>query len=164
MQDPKKDVDPPSKPEPARLDGVHVVVVDDSTDEREMLTFIFEKLGATVTTAPSADEALSAIRAVRADVLVSDIGLADRDGYSLVRELRTWPSADGGETPAVALTGWCGEGYRTAAIDAGFQAHLAKPVPVDTLVAVVAALAHRRDADSRAAADARCVSSTAHSR
>lgn len=123
------------------LAGVHVLVVDNDADEREMLAFVFNMHGARVTAVGSAAEALAAARNGRPDVLVSDVLLPERDGYSLVRELRTWPPPEGGRIPAVAVTGCCQEGDRTEAIDAGFQVHLGKPVPLETLLEVVAKLA-----------------------
>jgi CheY-like chemotaxis protein len=132
------------------LGGVHVVVVDDSDDEREMLAFVFARYGAKVTALASANEALSAVRAAKPDVLVSDIELEDGNGYTLVRELRTLPPAEGGDTPAVALTGWGSESDREAAIDAGFHVHMVKPVPVEALVTVVAALSGVRTSSAPA--------------
>ena len=120
------------------LEGISVVVVDDAPDELEMMRYVFELYGASVKTAESADEALHAICEEEPDVLVSDVSLADRDGYSLVRELRRSASHD---IPAVAVTGWDGERERAASIAAGFQVHLTKPVAVSTLVGVVASLA-----------------------
>ena len=131
------------------LDGVHVLVADDCEDEREMLEFVFGLHGATVTAHASATATLSAVRDAKPDVLVSDIGLVGIDGYDLVRELRSWPADQGGETPAIALTGWSSESDRAEAIAAGFHVHIVKPVAVEALVAVVAALAMSRSAGAR---------------
>lgn len=123
------------------LAGVHVLVADDCEAECEMLVHTLSLYGATVTATTSVRSALATVRAERPDVLVSDITFEDGDGYSLARELRAMPPTDGGQTPAVAVTGWATEADRAAAIDAGFHVHLAKPVPLETLVAVIATLA-----------------------
>jgi CheY-like chemotaxis protein len=127
------------------LDGVDVLVVDDSPDELAMIELVLGQYGASVRSAATVDEALDAVRSERPSVLVSDIALGlGRDGYDLVRELRGWPSERGGDTPAVAVTGWCRACDATAAIDSGFQVHLSKPVSLETLVAVIANLAQVR--------------------
>jgi CheY-like chemotaxis protein len=138
----------PARPTPDRqLEGVDVLVVDDSPDELELFALILPQWGASVRTMTSADEALAAVRASRPSVLVSDIALGPgRDGYQLIRELRSWPAELGGDLPAVAVTGWCRACDSAAAIDAGFQVHLSKPVPIETLVAVIASLARAQGA------------------
>ena len=126
------------------LDGIHVLVADNSEAEREMLVHVLGLYGARVSATGSARSALHAIRATKPDVLVSDISLDDCDGYCLVRELRALPAAAGGETPAVAVTGWATESDRAAALEAGFHVHLVKPVALEALVTIVATLARTR--------------------
>jgi CheY-like chemotaxis protein len=123
------------------LDGVHVLVVDDSDDEREMLAFVLGASGARVTAVASAAAALATIRREPPDALVSDISLPEMDGHGFIRRLRASDPEDGGRIPAVALSGWGGFDEGTQSIDSGFQAYLSKPVEIDTLVAVVAGLA-----------------------
>lgn len=123
-----------------QLQGVHVLVAEDSADVRDMLSALFEAFGARVTAVESETEALAAIRVARPDVLVSDITLEASDGYSLVEELRTWAPDEGGDTPAIAISGWCAESDRSRALEAGFQALLAKPVAVETLLDLVVRL------------------------
>ncbi|MBD2046816.1 response regulator [Coleofasciculus sp. FACHB-64] len=125
----------------ALLDGVRVLVVDDDTDTREFLTFMLEQYGAEAIAAASAQEAFERIPQVRPDVLVSDIGMPDEDGYSLLGKVRKLDASQGGETPAIALTAYAREEDRTQALSAGFQMHLAKPVEPDELANVVAKLA-----------------------
>ncbi|MBD1940911.1 response regulator, partial [Coleofasciculus sp. FACHB-712] len=125
----------------ALLDGVRVLVVDDDTDTREFLTFMLEQYGAEAIAAASAQEAFERIPQVRPDVLVSDIGMPDEDGYSLLGKVRKLDATQGGETPAIALTAYAREEDRTQALSAGFQMHLAKPVEPDELANVVAKLA-----------------------
>ncbi len=92
-----------------------------------------------MTVAASAAEALAALAAEWADVLVADIGMPGEDGYSLIRRVRGL--AGGAELPAIALTAYAGDGDRRRALDAGFQVHLAKPVDPGELLAAVLALA-----------------------
>ncbi len=118
------------------LDGVRVLVVDDEADAREVLAAMLEACGADVTTTASVEEACTALAMVAPHVLVSDIAMPDDDGYSLIRRIRaTQP------IPAVALTAYAGAEDARRAIEAGFQAHLPKPVQAAELVAVVARLA-----------------------
>jgi CheY-like chemotaxis protein len=129
------------------LEGVSVLIADNSADQLELMEFVFRRCGASVIAVASESAALSAIRSVRPDVVVSDIGLAEGDGHSLVREMRTWMAAEGGRTPAVAVTGWCRESDRLAAIDAGFQMYLAKPVHLTVLIDAVTDLASERSGE-----------------
>jgi len=122
------------------LQGVKVLVVDDIADIREYVAFVLEQEGATVTSVSSAAEALSALTQVQPDVLVSDIGMAEVDGYMLMRQVRSLPPSQGGAIPALALTAYAGEMNEQQAIAAGFQRHLAKPVEPTVLLAVIAEL------------------------
>ena len=122
------------------LRGRHVLIVDDDADNREMLAMTLEHCGARVTTAGSAAEALCRLEEERPHVLISDIGLPDEDGFSLLRKVRALPDSRGGNTPAIALTGR--ERHGDAALtDGGFQVHLTKPVtPEQMLTAIARAL------------------------
>ncbi len=128
----------------ARLDGMRMLIVDDEPDARTVLAKVLEHAGANVTAAGSVNEALTLIGTPGAahDVLVSDIGMPERDGYDLIRSLRS-----AGYTverlPAVALTGFASREDERRALLAGFQVHMSKPVNVDELVAVAASLARR---------------------
>jgi signal transduction histidine kinase/ActR/RegA family two-component response regulator len=126
------------------LDGLHVLVLEDEADTRELVTLTLTQGGAQVTAVPSAAEALAALDRSLPDVLVSDIGVPGEDGYSLLRKLRAREPARGGLVPAVALTAYARTEDRLQAFTAGFQMHLAKPVDPAELVAVVASLAGRR--------------------
>ncbi|MBW4564662.1 MAG: PAS domain S-box protein [Mojavia pulchra JT2-VF2] len=131
------------------LSGVQVLVVDDEVDTREMLTFIIEQYGAEVKATSSATEALEILKQFHPDVLVSDIAMPEMDGYTLMRQVRGWPSEQGGQIPAVseampkaiALTAYAGEFNQQQALKAGFQKHLSKPVEPDELVRAIASLA-----------------------
>ena len=122
------------------LKGVRVLVVDDEVDTRDLLKTVLSKCGARVTTAPSAAAALELISKVKPDVLISDVGMPDTDGYALMRRVRALPPEQGGQVPAVALTAYAREQDRKRAIDAGYQLHLAKPIEVAQLSASVAHL------------------------
>jgi CheY-like chemotaxis protein len=99
-----------------------------------------EAFGAEVTAVESGLAALDVIGSVRPHVVLSDIALRDVDGYELVRRLRQRGAHAGGDTPAVALTGYARPQDRARALAAGFQAHVAKPVDPDALAGVIASL------------------------
>jgi PAS domain S-box-containing protein len=122
------------------LNGVKVLVVDDERDARTLIRRVLEMHGATVVTAETAGEAMDLLQKNRPDVLLSDIGMPDEDGYSLLQKLRQLEANQGGETPAVALTAFARSEDRRKALLAGFQMHVAKPVEAGELVAVVANL------------------------
>jgi CheY-like chemotaxis protein len=126
-----------------RLDGVKVLVVDDEPDAREFLKRMLEDGDAHVVTAASAADGLKAIEAQRPDVLVSDIGMAEVDGYEFLRRVRALDAAQGGKTPAVALTAFARSEDRTKALLAGYVAHIVKPADPAELMATIAAVAGR---------------------
>jgi signal transduction histidine kinase len=112
---------------PDLLAGVTVLVVDDDEDARELLRVTLESCGGRVTTASSAAEAMHAFERMTPDVMVSDIGMAAEDGYTLMRRIRSRPAGAGGRVPAVALTAYASPADRDAALAAGYDAHVAKP-------------------------------------
>ncbi|HEV7301498.1 MAG TPA: PAS domain S-box protein [Tepidisphaeraceae bacterium] len=126
-----------------RLDGVSVVVVDDEPDARALVRRLLEDCDATVRTAGSVQEALNLIADGRPNVLISDIGMPGEDGYALLRRLRAMPSDRGGDLPAIALTAFAREADRVRVEQAGYQAHIVKPIVAINLVTTVARLAGR---------------------
>lgn len=122
------------------LRGLHLLVVDDDTDARELIVQLLVECGADVRQAGSAVEALRAFESETPDVLLSDIGMPERDGYELIRDIRGLDAAHGGNVPAVALTAFARAEDRQRAMRAGFQAHVAKPIQPTELVAAVASL------------------------
>jgi CheY-like chemotaxis protein len=128
---------------PSELDGLRVLVVDDEADTCDLLQFILEGCGAQVRTASSAAAALEAIAEERFDVLISDLGMPDEDGYSLITQVRALDKERGGTIPAAALTAYVGEKDRIRVLRSGFQIHVPKPISPGELVAVVANLAGR---------------------
>jgi signal transduction histidine kinase/ActR/RegA family two-component response regulator len=125
-------------PRAQRLDDLRILVVDDHPDGRMLTTLFLTHAGASVTAVASAGEALQLSEAQRPDVLVSDIGLPDEDGYSLIRRIRQQEAEHGGLLPAVALTGYARADDRTRALAVGFQAHVAKPLEPAELIAAIA--------------------------
>ncbi len=129
---------------PPELNGLRVLVVDDEADTCELLQFILEGCGAKVKTASSAAAALEAVAEEVFDVLISDIGLPDEDGYSLIAKVRALGKERGGKIPAAAaLTAYAGEEARIRVLQSGFQIHVPKPISPSELIAVVANLAGR---------------------
>jgi chemotaxis family two-component system sensor kinase Cph1 len=128
------------KPE---LSGLRVMVVDDEPDARELVTTLLEASGVEVTAAGSAHEVLALMPRVLPDILISDIGMPNMDGYELVQKLRELPAASGGRTIAVALTAFARSEDRSRAFLAGFDMYLPKPVDPAELMALVVNLRHR---------------------
>ncbi len=125
------------------LANVRCLVVDDEPDARELVCTVLQRDGALVTSCASAEEALVALRDAKFDVLVSDIGMPEMDGLQLLREIRQRSPEEGSRTPAVALTAYSRSLDRTSALQAGFNAHVPKPVDAEELVAVVGSLSGR---------------------
>ena len=123
-----------------RLDGVRVLVVDDTRDVREIVADILTQDGATVTAVGSAEEALAALEWERPDVLLSDLAMPGKGGYWLIGQVRALPPERGGCTPAAALTAYAGPEHRASVLRAGFQLHVEKPVGLDALIEAVASL------------------------
>lgn len=121
------------------LEGLQILVVDDEADIREYVSTVLEQFSARVTFATSAAEALNILRSAQLNVLVSDIGMPQEDGYSLIRKVRSL-AGQNAKIPAIALTAYAREEDRTHALQAGFQAHLTKPVTPTQLVATIANL------------------------
>jgi PAS domain S-box-containing protein len=128
---------PPPLPD---LHGFHVLVVDDEPDARTLVQRILARSNATVTIAASAAEGIEAVRRHRPDMVLSDIGMPLEDGYEFLTKLRQLSDAEGGDTPAVALTAFARPEDRRRALMAGFQMHLPKPIEAVELLAIVANL------------------------
>jgi CheY-like chemotaxis protein/anti-sigma regulatory factor (Ser/Thr protein kinase) len=126
-----------------RLEGIRVLLVEDEKHARESVTTFLQMLGAEVLAVDSAADAMSALDRGIPDVLLSDIGMPDEDGYSLIRRIRLWESQHGGRIPAAALTAYVRADDRAAALTAGFDTHLAKPVEPAELANVVRRLVQR---------------------
>ena len=123
---------------PSLLSGIKILVIDDDEDSRFLLQTALERAGAWVRVADSAANAYSFLQRQRVDVVISDIGMPEEDGISLMRRLRALPIHQG--LPAVALTAYARSEDVTRALDAGFQRHVAKPANIAELVRMVAEL------------------------
>jgi len=134
-----------TSPEPRlpRLDGLRLLVVDDSADGRTLTSLVLTQAGASVKAVGSVQEALQTIEMERPDALVTDIGLPGEDGFALVRQIRESEAERGGFLPAIALTGYARAEDRTGILAAGFQAHIPKPVEPVELTAAIANIAGR---------------------
>jgi signal transduction histidine kinase/CheY-like chemotaxis protein len=131
------------QPETIDLTGVHVLIVDDEADARELIKRVLTQCGAEVRCAGSAPQALEILRGHRPDVMISDIGMPHMDGYDFIRRVRALPPLEGKRLPAIALTAFARSVDRTRAIMAGYQIHMAKPIEPQELVATVASFAGR---------------------
>ena len=122
------------------VQGIRVIVVDDEADVRGAVSGLLERAGAVVLALESGASLELALAEFRPDVLVLDIGMPGEDGFTLIRRIRGLPEAAGASTPAISLTAHVRAEDRRHAIDLGFQAHLAKPVNVITLLATIRSL------------------------
>jgi CheY-like chemotaxis protein len=127
----------------ASLHGVRLLIVEDDADTREVVGLMLRESGAEVLGVDSVDAALDAIQTAPPDVLISDIGLADRDGFDLIRAVRQLPG-NRGDVPAIALSAFARESDRLGALRAGYDRHLSKPVEPRSLRSVVAELVDAR--------------------
>ncbi|WP_442949457.1 ATP-binding protein [Nostoc sp.] len=119
------------------LSGIHILVVDDQTDSQEFIAFVLEQHGAIITAVASGTDALQAIAQSIPNIIISDIGMPEMDGYMLMRQIRALGLEQGGQIPAIALTAYAGELDQQQAIAAGFQRHVTKPIDPEVLVAIV---------------------------
>ncbi|MEG3898031.1 MULTISPECIES: PAS domain S-box protein [unclassified Microcoleus] len=127
----------PAAPAPEQsfnLSGIRVLAVDDDADARDLVVFLLEDCGASVTAVANAADALAVLTQSVPDLLLSDIGMPDTDGYMLLRQVRALPPEQGGLVPAIALTAYAGEINYQQALAAGFQRHISKPLDPNKLV------------------------------
>ncbi|MBE8999668.1 response regulator [Nostoc sp. LEGE 12447] len=137
-------IDPINASSPTEiLTGIQILVVDDDDDTREFHTFVLEQVGARVIAVASAKEALQALAEAEPDILISDIGMPETDGYMLMRQIKALQLKQAKQIPAIALTAYAGEINQQQAIASGFQRHLSKPVEPDELVKAIATLIGR---------------------
>ncbi|MFB2768913.1 chemotaxis protein CheB [Pelatocladus sp. BLCC-F211] len=127
------------------LEGLHLLVVDDAAEIRELMMTVLQNCGAEVTAVTSADEAFSTLTSQPGmyDVLLSDIGMPNQDGYTLIQRVRALSAEEGGQIPAAALTGYISSSDLDKSRLAGFQMHIAKPIDLTQLIFMVANLAGR---------------------
>ncbi|ARV58961.1 hybrid sensor histidine kinase/response regulator [Nostocales cyanobacterium HT-58-2] len=137
QHDPHKDDNSPD------LTGVRVLVVDDEPDNRDFLVFLLEAYGASVCAAASGYEALSSLVEEQPDLLVSDIGMPEMDGYTLIRKVRSLPAEQGGQIPAIALNAYEGDMAQQQLSETGFTLHVPKPVEPVLLATAIANLVEK---------------------
>ena len=109
------------------LAGVRILLVEDDAESRETLSALLSESGATVTACRTASDGFHAAKSMAFDLLVSDIGLPDEDGYSFMRRVRALPRGENGAIVGVAISAYAGHTERLRSVDAGFDAHIAKP-------------------------------------
>ena len=141
---PRHSTNGPSTASDVRLDGARVMIVDDDPEALVLVEAILTRAGAEVRGCSSAAAALAEVDAWRPDVLLSDIGMPDEDGYTLIRKVRALPPEEGGATPAIAFTGFGRPHDRERAVAAGFDLHVAKPVDPWELKRLIAGLVGRQ--------------------
>ena len=115
-------------------------MVDDETDSRDFIAFVIKQAGATVSVAESGAAAIATLMHSQLDVLVSDIGMPEMDGYMLIRQVRSLPPEQNGQVKAIALTAYAGDFNQQQAFAAGFQRHVSKPIEPEKLVKAIAKL------------------------
>ncbi len=123
-----------------RLNDVEVLIVDDEPDGRGLVARVLEDRGARVTCTSSGNEALAALAAKRFDILLSDIGMPDMDGFELIRRVRQLAVPHAARLPAIAITAYARSEDRQRSLLAGFHMHLSKPIEARELVAGIAGL------------------------
>jgi len=125
------------------LSGVRILVVDDEPDTRELVAVVLATCGAEVVLVGSATEALDEMERQRFDLLISDIGMPEMNGYDLVGRIRQLSEENGGRTPAVALTAYAGADNRKRALAAGYEMHIPKPFVAADLISAAISLTER---------------------
>jgi CheY-like chemotaxis protein len=125
------------------LAGMRILAVDDEPDSRDVLKMLLTMRGAEVVACGDVDTALAAIELERFDMILSDIGMPEKDGYELIRAVRGRTDDQGGRTPAIAITAFARAEDRTRILRAGFHGHVPKPIDIEELVAVIGSLVRR---------------------
>jgi PAS domain S-box-containing protein len=119
------------------LNGLRILYVEDDVDSRQALAAVLMQYDAEVRTVATVHEALGLLTNWRPDLLISDIGLPDEDGYDLIRKVRARQPEDGGAIPAIALTGYAGVSEHALALSAGYQKYLVKPIKPENLAEII---------------------------
>lgn len=134
----------PFEGENLSLSGVKVLVIDDELDARELIKQILIRCHASVTTATSAAEGLELLQTEKPVLIISDIGMPEKNGYQFIRDVRNLPAESGGMTPAIALTAFARPEDKISAMNTGYQGYLTKPVEPGELIATVSSLVKRK--------------------
>ncbi|MBE9181266.1 PAS domain S-box protein [Oculatella sp. LEGE 06141] len=126
------------------LDGIKILVVEDDDDSRNLLEFSLRQSGANVQAVASVDEAIATLHHSPPDLLISDIGMPEQDGYMLIQYVRSLSPDAGGQIPAIALTAYARDDDRDRSLAAGYQQHMSKPVDAADLATTILSLLRRR--------------------
>ena len=140
--EPKKERNSPTTTQHS-LSGLRVLVVDDDRDTRELVAVVLTTCGAEMVTVGSATEALNQMERQRFDLLISDIGMPEMNGYDLIGRIRQLGEEHGGRIPALALTAYAGTDDRKRALAAGYGMHIPKPFVAAELISAAIFLAER---------------------
>lgn len=124
----------------SKLQELKALVVDDYGDTCDLVGFILDTEGIAPTCVTSVNEALEIYRSLQPDILIADLGMPVEDGFSLIRQIRALKPEEGGQVPAIALTGYTTEDVKLEVVEAGFQGFVSKPFEIDELITVVANL------------------------
>ncbi|GAC1403001.1 MAG: hypothetical protein NVSMB56_17990 [Pyrinomonadaceae bacterium] len=127
-----------------QLAGINILVVDDDTDTRDLLSFVLRQEGAQVVTAENGFDALNELRRAPFDVLISDIGMPEMDGFDLIQQVRALPPNSNGFIPAIALTAYARIENRVRVLSSSFNAYMTKPANPNELITTVANLARQK--------------------
>ena len=128
-----------------KLGGLRILIVEDDPDTQELLTTVLRQHGADVVATSSAADAITEVERNETDLIISDIGMADENGYEFIRKIRLLDASAGGHIPAIAVTAYASATDRRRALLAGFQTHLSKPVEPDDLLAVILSLTYLQE-------------------
>lgn len=126
------------------LSNCRILLIEDDADSLELIKILLEQSGASVITAISSSQALDILNTEKFDILISDIGMPEENGYEFIRKVRNLGAEKEGLTPAIALTAYASNKDRLEALAAGFQTHLTKPIDNDTLIIAVSSLIEGR--------------------
>jgi PAS domain S-box-containing protein len=133
----KASTEPVQAAEENHLDDLNILVVEDDADSRTMIVVLLEQSGAIVTAVASAREGLEVLETEKPDIIISDIGLPEEDGYEFMRKYRTLAPPDENFVPAIAFTAYAAKEDRRESLEAGYQMHLAKPIEPDELIRAI---------------------------
>jgi signal transduction histidine kinase/ActR/RegA family two-component response regulator len=125
------------------LTNLNILVVDDERDTLDFLSFFLSKQGANIQAVESVAEAIACLNSTIPDLIISDLGMPDRDGYNLIQYVRSLPTQNGRNTPAIALTAYATEKTRTQVLQAGYQMHLSKPTDITKLLQAIAEISQK---------------------
>jgi signal transduction histidine kinase/ActR/RegA family two-component response regulator len=125
------------------LSNLNILVVDDERDTLDFLSFFLSEQGANIQAVESVAEAIAYLNSTIPDLIISDLGMPDRDGYNLIQYVRSLPTQNGRNTPAIALTAYATEKTRTQVLQAGYQIHLSKPTDTTKLLEAIAEISQK---------------------